>query len=579
MKVRDAASVRRRADGGQERRDRRPDVFAQDERGRRREVDRAERRQRHRDPDRRRRRLNEHRRNAADHDAFERAPKIVRLERLHKFAKRRNIRKRRERGAHRLQAEEDQTDPERAGREVADFFVFRQKINEPGDADERQTVRAEIQRQEPAGRRRPDVRPHHAPDRLRERHQAAVDETENHDRRRGTRLNENRRHKTDADREKTVVREHRNNAAKARARDRLQTVRHPLHPDEEEPEPAQHRRADRPIIRRPALRFERNDGDFRRVVFRRRFDGDFGVADRVRRPVDVKRRSFKARFRDRAAVFGEFERQVFRFQGAVRFEDVLFAKFVQRFGQIERRRRGADENLQVGEPFFLNDILMLVGGFRGVDRFGGSGGDGGGLRRRVGFIVGANRERSRRGGSEERQKGEKRDERGGLQNTRSSTMTCGNAHFRVSPGVGRRVASQNDGAATRSRTKRRSGKNGTPRTGTRSEINVSTDFCCENTAKRGNIETERRRSKRVGSANINKRARFALIISKRRRAATEEERQNGAFDEKRRKRRTKPRNSLGKTAFAPRRRRRRRNVVDVFDRIRDRRTETLDGGG
>ena len=386
--------------------------------------------------------MNEHRRNAADHNAFERAPKIRRFERLHKFAESRNVRKRRQRGAHRLQTEENQPDPERAGREVANFLVFRQKVNETGDADERQAVRAEVQRQKPTGRRRPDVRPHHAPDRLRERHQAAVDEAENHNRRRGTRLNENRRHKTDADREETVVREHRNDAAKARAGDRLQTVRHPLHPDEEETETAQHRREDAPIIRRPAFRFERDDGDFRRVVFRRRLHHNLRVAERffaefLLRPIDVERRSFEARFRDRAAVFFEFERQVFRLRRAVRFKNVLFAKFGERRGNVERRRRGADENLQVREPFFLNDILMSVGGFRfrGVGRFGRNGFDGGGFWRRRGvLIVGANGERRRRGRSEEREKRQKRDERGGFQSrARSLTLTFGNAHVGISP--------------------------------------------------------------------------------------------------------------------------------------------------
>ena len=444
VEVRDPPGVRRRADRRQERRDRRADIFAQHERGRRREVDRAERRQRHREPDRRRRRLNEHRRNAADHNAFERAPKIRRFERLHKLRERRDVRKRSQRGAHRLQAEENQPDSERAGREVANLLVFRQKINETGDADERQTVRAEVQRQKPTGRRRPDVRPHHAPDRLRERHQAAVDEAENHHRRRGTRLNENRRHKADADREETVVREHRNDAAKARAGDRLQTVRHPLHPDEEEAETAQHRREDAPIIRRPTLRFERNDGDFRRIVFRRRLHHNLRVAERFfaeffLRPVDVERRSFEARFRDRAAVFFEFERQIFRFRGAVRLKNVLFAKSGERRGEVERRRRGADENLQVGEPFLLNDIFMLGGSVRGVGRFGrngvGRGFDGGGFRRRRGvLIVGANGERRRRGRSEERQEREKRDERGGFQSrARSLMLTFGNAHFGISP--------------------------------------------------------------------------------------------------------------------------------------------------
>ena len=153
-------------------------------------------------------------------------------------------------------------------------------------------------------------------------------------------------------------------------------------------------------------------------------------------------------------------------------------------------------------------------------------------------------------------------------------MTFGNAHFGVSPGVGRRVASQNDdGAATRSRTKRRSGKNGAPTAEARSGISVSKRFREENASKRRNIETERRRATRVGSANVNKTERF-LTTSKKRRAATNERRQNGAIDEKRRKQRTKPRKSRRcKTALTPRRSRRRGNVV------RNRRTQTLDDGG
>jgi len=134
------------------------------------------------------------------------------------------------------------------------------------------------------------------------------------------------------------------------------------------------------------------------------------------------------------------------------------------------------------------------------------------------------------------------------------------------------------------RTKRRPEQNGASTTETRGKVSASTDFGSENASKRRNIETERRRKKRVGSANAKKADNCALLmttISKRRRAATKEEKQNGAFDEKRRKRQAKPRSPRqGKTALAPRCGRRRRNVVeDVFDRIRDRRTRTLDGGG
>lgn len=133
-------------------------------------------------------------------------------------------------------------------------------------------------------------------------------------------------------------------------------------------------------------------------------------------------------------------------------------------------------------------------------------------------------------------------------------------------------------------TKRRPEQNGASTAETRGKVSVSTDFRNENASKRWNIETERRRKQRVGSANAKRANNCVLIIttiSKRRRAATKEEKQNGALDEKRRKRRTKPRDPRqGKTALAPRRRRRRRNVVDdVCNGIRVRRTQKLDDGG
>ena len=90
---------------------------------------------------------------------------------------------------------------------VSNLFILAEKIENRRNPQSRQTILANIERKEPARSRRSDIRAHEHADRLFERHDAAVHETERHDRGRGARLNERRDKRAYSERKNAMIRE------------------------------------------------------------------------------------------------------------------------------------------------------------------------------------------------------------------------------------------------------------------------------------------------------------------------------------------------------------------------------------
>ena len=143
---------------------------------------------------------------------------------------------------HEFEAKEDHTDPhDRHGPEPP-TIAFGKKINNGCDPQERQTILADFQHENPAGNGGADVGPHNHAQSLGKLHDSTIDEADDHDSRDRTRLNHAGDDDPDTGCQQPVIGREANHPAQARTGNGLHAVGHRLHAEQKDAQAANERK-------------------------------------------------------------------------------------------------------------------------------------------------------------------------------------------------------------------------------------------------------------------------------------------------------------------------------------------------
>ena len=241
MDDRGAAGVFGRADGGKERRDAGADVGADDDEVHAvaRAADDDPARSEHDDDARDRRGgLDERRDDRADDDE-----KDGILDRFEYGSDRIFDEVVPHRLGHIRKSDKDEPEPRKNGADGLDVVLLAQHHHERADDRQKEEELGNVDRTErgdPCRDRGADVGAHDDGGRLKERHDARVDEADDHDGRCGRALDDRRDGRADAHARNTVIRRLVEQIFEASVRKTGHTLGHDLHPDEEAPHAAEH---------------------------------------------------------------------------------------------------------------------------------------------------------------------------------------------------------------------------------------------------------------------------------------------------------------------------------------------------
>ncbi len=235
MGQRRAARCQVGADGGQVGGNRGADVFAEDQGHAGFERQDPGRCQGDGDADGRAAALDDHGQNGTDQDAEQVVVTDVHEQLAEFLAGLQRI----EGLLHDAQAEEQHTEAEQDLADIAPLLVAGKELEAGTYADRRQSVLGDLEGDQLGGHGRADIRAQNDADRLHQRHQPGVDETDHHDRCRTRRLDDRRNRDPDQGADNPVIGQGREDFAHAAAGDLLQALRHDFHAEQEQTKAAQ----------------------------------------------------------------------------------------------------------------------------------------------------------------------------------------------------------------------------------------------------------------------------------------------------------------------------------------------------